>query len=156
LYLNEPFSMGGGDDVSVPLSFETAYGMAELMKRSPYFSKEVNDWAASWVKLGFTPDIRGSIRKWWSANQQYFRSGNYAAVQPGDPPPGAAPASPTATPLPIPTPFPRVAEFTPSSAPSSSMVVIPENGSSAWVYLVAVIAVGGLAGVGVWYFWKKS
>jgi hypothetical protein len=111
--------------------------MAESMEKSPYFSREVNDWAASWAKRIYTAEIREMMLKWWKENQPYFQTGRYSEVRPGDPPPWAA--SPSSTPSPLSTTFLRETETpSPSQMPVASIAPLPLRVSS-WGLLAAIV-----------------
>jgi len=103
VYVNEPSPYN--DEGGPAKSFFAAEALRELLQRSPYFSKDVNHWAASWYAKGGNPPyvFREMMRRWWTENRQYFAGGNYGAVKPGPPPPSNLPSVSTGS-LPAPSP----------------------------------------------------
>ncbi len=132
----------------LPLPLATAEGIRKILARSPSFSPEVNQWAASWPRAGGNGRVlmfQNVIRQWWNANQRYFYAGNYKAVQPGDPLPEASP-SPTPDTWIGPTPYPPpVATASPvqavTPAPSASIAPVTRP-------LLLPVAIGLLALIG--------
>jgi len=90
LFINEPYEIRGGELNIEPKSYTTAEMLRRLLVRSPYFTPEVNRWAAAWPDMGGSYGVerfRQMMRDWWNVNKAYFAAGNYSAVRPGSPPP---------------------------------------------------------------------
>jgi hypothetical protein len=155
----DPFKEIGGDTPRFTLPYTTSVLIAQITAISPKFSLETRMWAKGWTEHIKANSMDAKVllrvmRKWWNANQQYFYAGNYAAVQPGDPPPGTSP-SPTPDTWIGPTPYPPpVATASPvqavTPAPSASIAPVTRP-------LLLPVAIGLLAllGAGVALFLRQ-
>ena len=85
LLLPEPFQRFGTDAFSYPLSFDAASTIVAVAGNSPAFNSDVINWARSFDAGETPPDeqLRGIVREWWHANEQFFRDKIFAAVRPG-------------------------------------------------------------------------
>jgi hypothetical protein len=147
LFIEEPFEVLGSDYYYWPRSYEASKWLRSLLSRSPYFSREVNEWAKSW------PDepepLRQMLRGWWSANKPRFYAGDYAAVQPGPPPPpevlnpfaspSPQPTSTMPTPVITPKPAPGSRDISPKPAPVAVTPASP-SGTPKWPFAIAALA----------------
>jgi hypothetical protein len=92
LFQNDPWPMAdlGGDQPVMPPSYRVCLVIEILLRSSPSFSKEVNDWGIR--NFRYDPrqgsksmlEHRTLLRKWWKENERFFKAGDYKSVKPGD------------------------------------------------------------------------
>jgi len=95
------------------------------------------------------------LREWWQHNKDAVLSKHCEqATWLPDKIPDAGPADFPRMPIPYPHTGPTTNVPVEQSSATVLPTSVPESGSSAWFYLLAIIAGGGLAGLGVWHFRK--
>ncbi len=145
----------GPDTVYWPTPSVAGFNIENILEKSPVFSPAVKKWLSSLPQLTLVQE-RDMMRKWWTANQRYFYAGNYAAVQPGELPPGTSP-SPTPNTWIGPTPYPPPAAtaspvLVATSAHSSPVATVPPTNP---FLLPGVIGLVALFGAGTALFLRQ-
>jgi hypothetical protein len=157
---------GGGDVLIAPVRMQAAWMVSAEIANSPAFPKATRDWAKltgmrlRQVASPGSVSAQEEMKKWWDHNKDSVLNRQYAKATWLPDEERADQGGPSH----MPTPLPQLPQTPPTSdaptkqSPSPSpLPVIAETDGFAWVYVVAFVAVGGLAALGVGYFrhWSK-